>query len=416
MACVLLAAAVAACGKKGPPLAPYVHIPAAVERMTVRRLGSDVYLTVTIPSRNVDASVPVDIGRVDIYGYTGTSMPGARRLIEGGTLVATVEVPPVLAGAAETAPAPPAGGDAAAVLGPVPGGQVTVVESLTGAALVAAPSLPDPVAPALPVRRGARAPRLHRYYGAVAFSPSGRPGPPQVVLAEVPLVGLPEVPTGVAAEYTATELTLTWDAVMAPVGSSPDAEPDETADAPAADDMPAEQAALVTYNVYRDADSDLRPAAALAPPTPVNAVPLARPRLTDVPRFGRRVCYRVRAVVGSGATALEGEASAPVCLTPEDRFAPAAPRSLASVASDGAVSLIWEPNDEADLAGYLVLRGSPGDVTLLTLTPEPLPEPRYRDTAVTAGVRYVYAVVAIDNRLPTPNRSAESNRVEEGPR
>jgi hypothetical protein len=61
----------------------------------------------------------------------------------------------------------------------------------------------------------------------------------------------------------------------------------------------------------------------------------------------------------------------------------------------------------------VVLRGEvPGD-TLLPLTPRPLAEARYRDTAVTPGVRYVYAVVAVDNRFPVPNMSAASTPVEE---
>jgi hypothetical protein len=75
--------------------------------------------------------------------------------------------------------------------------------------------------------------------------------------------------------------------------------------------------------------------------------------------------------------------------------------------------LIWEPNAEPDLAGYLVLRGeAPGD-TLQPLTPAPIVEARYRDAAVTAGVRYVYAIIAVDNRFPIPNLSAPSTQEEE---
>jgi hypothetical protein len=40
-------------------------------------------------------------------------------------------------------------------------------------------------------------------------------------------------------------------------------------------------------------------------------------------------------------------------------------------------------------------------------------EPRFRDTHVAAGKKYVYTVVAVDSRLPVPNVSAEANRVEE---
>jgi hypothetical protein len=76
------------------------------------------------------------------------------------------------------------------------------------------------------------------------------------------------------------------------------------------------------------------------------------------------------------------------------------------------MNLGWDANAEPDLAGYLVLRGeAPGD-TLQPLTPVPITATSYEDKTVTAGVRYVYAIVALDKASP-PNRSAPSARVEE---
>jgi hypothetical protein len=94
-------------------------------------------------------------------------------------------------------------------------------------------------------------------------------------------------------------------------------------------------------------------------------------------------------------------------------FPPVPPRQLAAVASEGAISLIWEPNAEPDLGGYVVLRGDLSDATLHPLTASPILEARYRDESAEPGRQYVYAVIAVDDRLPLPNRSAESNRVEE---
>ena len=107
------------------------------------------------------------------------------------------------------------------------------------------------------------------------------------------------------------------------------------------------------------------------------------------------------------------EPSSRVCVTPSDVFPPGPPVGLATVPSEGAINLIWEPNTESDLGGYLVLRRGPGDATLRQLTSAPIGDARYRDTAVEAGARYSYAVVAVDKQAPQPNASAPSATVDE---
>ena len=59
-----------------------------------------------------------------------------------------------------------------------------------------------------------------------------------------------------------------------------------------------------------------------------------------------------------------------------------------------------------------MLRGEAGSGTLTAVTTAPVKETTYRDTDVRPGVRYVYAVVAVDTATPQ-NVSVESNRVEE---
>jgi hypothetical protein len=173
------------------------------------------------------------------------------------------------------------------------------------------------------------------------------------------------------------------------------------------------------YNVYRVDGAPVLPVATVAEPwqqkpaVPLNAEGLTATAFTDAVTFGPGRCYAVRAVRGSGVTAIEGELSKPACVVPVDFFPPAAPASLAAVAAEGAISLIWEPNREPDLGGYMVLRGAAADATLQPLTRTPLTEARFRDTTVAPGMRYRYAVVAVDKRPLVPNVSAESNRVEE---
>ena len=70
---VLAMTAGAGCGKKGPPLAPYVLLPAAPARVAAQRIGDDVFVTFAVPAQNVDASKPADVRRVEVYGFTATT-------------------------------------------------------------------------------------------------------------------------------------------------------------------------------------------------------------------------------------------------------------------------------------------------------------------------------------------------------
>jgi len=76
---IFVAFVVTACGKKGPPLAPVVRIPTAIDRITAQRSGSDVYITLIVPAKNIDNSTPVNISRIEVYGYTGRTAPARTR-------------------------------------------------------------------------------------------------------------------------------------------------------------------------------------------------------------------------------------------------------------------------------------------------------------------------------------------------
>lgn len=172
------------------------------------------------------------------------------------------------------------------------------------------------------------------------------------------------------------------------------------------------------YAVYEVAPPHLTPA-----PLEPGAVPPLPRKLTPQPiatttwrdsaiEVGTERCYAVRTVETRGTSVIESEASPVLCISPTDTFPPKAPANLAAVASEGAISLIWEANTEPDLAGYIVLRGEAPGATLAPLMTEPIKDTTYRDTTTKAGVRYVYTVVAVDTATPQ-NVSTQSNRVEE---
>jgi hypothetical protein len=208
---------------------------------------------------------------------------------------------------------------------------------------------------------------------------NGRTGPPSTRLT-LPLVDAPPAPTAVQVNFTPTAVAVTW---LPPVLA------DETAKPP-------------VFNVY-GAD----------PQVPLNPAPLASPAFERAGvEFGKETCFVVRSVVRTGPVSLESDATPPACVTPTDTFPPSAPGGLSAVSAEGVVNLIWEASPEPDVAGYIVLRAeAPGD-TLTPITKEPVQGTTYRDAAVTIGVRYVYAVVAVDKATP-PNTSPQSRRIEE---
>ena len=416
----------AACGKKGMPIPPRVRMPAPVETIAAARLGNDVYVTLTVPATNIDKSVPPDISRIEVYGYTGTIAPTRLRWAELGTLVGTIpvhEIPEPEDGAPLVIPlVPPPSGDA------LPGSPATILDRLTADEFVQGEVYLDPRLPDVPPLPGAVPPPsvLRRYYLAIPFNLRGRPGPPGSQ-AEFVLTGLPDPPAGIRAVVTPAGVSLSWDPSGGLLGFLLDrALPREPAPffAPPVVGAPMQAVpdtavppGTTTYNVYREISPDpmTLPLAGSSPPwaapipAPMTPAPGAATAVTDMAAFGRMHCYVVRAQRGS----VVSEATPRTCFTPIDIFPPAPPTGLAAVPSEGGISLIWEPNGEVDLGGYLILRREPGGATLRQLTLAPVADTRYRDTDVQTGRQYSYSVVAVDTNMPLPNMSPESAPVEE---
>lgn len=406
---LLALTAAAACGKKGPPLAPLNMGPDAPQTVKARRLGDTVYLTMTVPAKAAAGTGPFSVDHLEVYAVTlapGSLPPADRDLFKPQYVIAKIPVrpPPDPEG-------PPPEGEPDTR--PAPGDVVTFVERVTPATLVPQqvgkpPPPPKPVtkkpeaksAPTPPITGAPAAPVvptgptvLTRMYVVQGVASNGHRGlrSPRI---NVPLLTPPGPPRGGAAAFDEASVILSWE----PPAS-------------ASDEAPG-----VTYNVYSQAVPAAGSGAAGVPvtaPVPLNATPLqtlthANPGAVP----GKEQCFVVRSVATVGEAAIESDPSDPMCVTPRDTFPPVAPKGLAAVSGSGVVNLIWDPNTDADLAGYLILRGeAPGD-TLQPLTPQPIKETRYADRAVTPGTSYVYAVVAVDRATP-PNRSALSNKVTE---
>ena len=191
----------------------------------------------------------------------------------------------------------------------------------------------------------------------------------------------------------------------------------------------------LAYNVYR-----LLPEG-VAGPTPLNPAPLLQPTYTDgTARFGETYLYEVRAIIqGSALPPLlspkresSGVKSDPVKVA--DRYRPAPPTSVNLTRADNVVTLQWTPSTSIDIVGYRVYRHPypapavpnrselPLDEAPLSETPGGqgsvaqeieefnemveagwelitdglVPFSRTFDGNADPGVRYIYAVEAID--------------------
>lgn len=421
----------AACGKKGPPQPPLARIPTPPAEPRAIRIGDEVYLTFVVPSANVSGQTPADVGAIDVFAFTGFAPPSGPDPTAGAVPIGTYAVQPVL-------PAPPPPPEGAPIPPPPPlppafvqGATAVVRETLTPDAFIPTAMPGRSVAP-LPAEDAggeaeaedeaevvgplvgpADAAPLKRFYILVARGPRDRLSTPTAAVS-VPLEGASEPPTDVRVDYTEAAMTVTWTpsptAHVAPEAGDPSLLPAKPLWPP----PPA-----TTYHVFevpREGPATVD-RYALALPAPVSPQPVGGVEL-PVPgpvSFGVERCFVVRPVDTIAGAPVLGLPSEAGCVTPVDTFPPAPPERLAAISGIDVINLIWEPNSEPDLAGYLVLRGvAPGD-TLQALTPTPIRETTYRDQSVRPGERYVYAVVAVDSATPQ-NVSGQSNRVEESSR
>lgn len=414
----------AACGKKGPPLAPVVATPQRIASFAARRFGDTVHVRLTIPDVNLDGTKARDLDRIEVYAYTAKA-PADLDDIDLATPVAVIHVQRPVTPEQEQSwqragvPPPPNPGE------PL-GGVVDVTETLTPAlfepitpkkarAPKVEPLSDDPYAIAWPLAGPVAKPTPKRYYIAQGVSRKGLEGPLSggsavwVMAPATPPPGQPE------AEVAETAITLTW--TPPPEQRAPIQEP-ASGDVLPATPKGVPASVVYTYNVYLTRDAAADPAGAAGDdrprmPTPLNSAPLTDTTFDHTAvTFGAERCYVVRSVEVIGDLSQESAASPPVCLTPIDVFPPPVPASLASVASEGAVSLIWDGVEAVDLAGYVVLRSEGPDAPFKPLFDEPIKETTYRDATAKPGVRYLYAVASVDTATPR-NVSAPSNPVEE---
>ena len=351
-----------ACGKKGPPLPPLVKLPVAPSDLVAARRADTVDLHFTVPATNTDSSRPANVARIEVYALTGPATVSEAEVLKQGTKVATIAVKAPRDPNATFDPDDP--DQSEADIEPLEGagldqGAVARVEEKLTAAAAAASA----------VTTGAV-----RTYVGVGITTKGRRGQPSR-RAAVPLAPPPPSPPKPDVSYTETAVTVTW-----PPGPP------------------------MAYNVYEVAASS---------ETQLTKSPISEPQYTDARMtWGATRCYAVRSVETVDRLTVESDATPPACVTLADTFPPAAPKGLQGVATEGVIDLIWDANTETDLDGYILLRGVAPGGELAPITPAAIRETSFQDR-VPGGVRYIYAVKAVDK---AGNASEPSEPIEEAAR
>jgi hypothetical protein len=379
-----------------------VRMPSPPLELVAERRGDQVAIQFTVPNANTDGTRPANVERVDVYAYTGGGAATDQQLIELGSRVASVDV---------KAPRDP--GDTVDPDEPSSDIQPLVGDGLDQGARA---RVHETIAPAVTATSGERRPTAaddgplagdaaaplagppatprSRIYIGVPITTRGRRGPPSN-RAEVPLVPAPPPPPAPAIAYDENGITVSWPATAAA----------PTTAATAEGVLPSRPIGLtdtsVGYHVY-EMPADTR----------LTKEPLTEPRFADSRmEWGAERCYAIRLVQTFDRLAVSSDVSPPSCVTLTDTFAPAVPLGLTALPTEGTINLIWDPNTEKDLAGYLVLRGTAPDA-MRPVTAAPIVVPTYADS-VAAGQRFFYAVQAVDT---IGNVSAASAPVAEAAR
>ena len=385
----------AGCGQKGAPLPPIIRTPVAPVIVADRR-GAVIELGLTVPAANVDGSRPANLVRVDIYAVNGAALTMTDlEIMKRGAKVASVPVKaPRNSDAAVEADesvdnAEPTVGD-----GLEQGASSAIAETITASMLASLTPRSDRPKKGVedestgPLLGPAAVSQLRTYVG-VGVDKRGHPGLFSKRVA-VPLELPPPPPAPIAINYEEKKIIITWKPPT----------PNETVDTNVLVSRTfGPLKPTVAYNLY-DATTGQ-----LLNPKPVPEFGYEDTRMD----FGTKRCYIVRSVEVVARLAVESEPSGPECKMLVDTFPPAKPKGLNTVATEGQINLIWEPNTEPDLAGYYVLRAQAPSWEYARLNTALVTNASYFDM-VKGGTKYLYTVEAVDK---AGNVSVQSEPVEE---
>ena len=346
-ALALSAYAVAACGKKSPPVAPELRAPQPITDLSGVVDESAITLSWTPPNRRADNTRLRDFTLMRVFRAedSGAGEPRAAMRVDGR-----------IAGYEEIA----------AIRGAEPEPAVRRGNHLV-----------------LTDRQGLTYGRRYTYV-ILAGDPQGRIGPPSQRVSVTYAVAAAE-PESVVAEPRDGAVRVNWNAPTRMLDGSAATEP-------------------FRYEVMRGTSEDGELSA-------VTPAPMSERTLTDSGlQNDRAYVYAVRAVRDVAGTTVYGRPSARVSATPRDTTPPSPPANLVAIPSEGAVRLSWSPSPETDVAGYVVYRASEsGDFERIGSTTAP--STTFVDRVATRGVYRYAVTAEDNAARPNESRRSNEVRV-----
>ena len=340
-----------ACGATGGPKPPSLDLPKPVDDLRAVRKGNSAYLTWQVPRNNTDELAIRNLGDTLICRNPGATIRDCQHPV-GASSPASVTALQKYNKPSNAAPV-----------------NASYVDSVPGALLEDNPAA------------------QLSYSVEVANTRGRNAGLSNVV--QVPAVRVVSPPADFKAQVTSEGVMLSWQPVS----------------------TPAEVSGLsYIYRFYRQPEGSNN---ALA----IGELPISATQFVDHSfEWQKKYSYRATVVTlitqpGKPDTQVEGEDTAMMEVAANDVFPPSAPTGLQAVFSGAGqkpfVDLIWTPDSEADLAGYILYRHEEGQPPQ-RLNADPVKTPAYRDEKVDSGKRYFYSVSAIDLRGNESTRSEEA--------
>jgi len=384
--CLLLLAAAAGCGKKGPPLPPLRFVPAPAKELVVSQQGNRLLLAFAYPKLTAAGQALGTVTEVDVYEVvrpvpSALPLPPAASAASAASATGTTAKAPAAAttpptaAATPEAPATPAAPAALAGLQPLPGRELASVAKvrlkLKGAEVGAATE-GDRIVIDLPLPEPFPDKAELHYFTIKTLGPHGDTSEfsKQVIIQPRPA---PAPPAKTTLTARADGIELTWTEPSGTLGPG----------------------GIVGYNIYRR-DSQAKgfgPALHAAAAT-------ERTFLDTSARFGQSYIYVVTAVARREPV-IESSIKTESEIKYVDRFPPPVPREPVALVEAGRVRLVWRGSEAPDLSGYKVYRldsrkAHQGKAEPELLTAKPIAEVQYTDSNVKAGVSYTYRITAVD--------------------